>query len=87
MADAQGPSGVAGADGRWHTITCIKYSDGANGTTVAVIVDGVAGPVFHITRPIGNMINNGAVDLGGQGPTANQDSIDGEYQSVSYRVG
>ena len=52
-----------------------------------MIVDGVAGPVYRIPGHIGNMINQDAVDLGGQGPTANKDSIDGQYISVSYSVG
>ncbi len=87
VINAQGPKSIDVADGNWHTITCIKFPDTTAGSSVQVIVDGVAGPVFHISHLIGNMINTGAVDLGGQGPTANKDSIDGRYISVSYSVG
>jgi hypothetical protein len=86
IINAQGPKTIDVADGHWHTITCIKYADGASGSAVQVIVDGVAGPVYRSSRPIGDMVNNGAVDLGGQGPKASKDSIDGQYLSVSYTV-
>ena len=86
VVNAQGPKGLDVADGGWHTITCVKYPDGSTGTNVRVIVDGVAGPVFHTSNPIGNMISNDPVDLGGQGRIANKDSIDGQYSSVSYTV-
>ena len=86
VANAQGPRGVDIANGRWHTITCIKYRDGSTGTNVQVIVDGVAGPMFHTSTPLGSVISNAPVDLGGQGPIANKDSIDGRYASVTYTV-
>ena len=86
VVNAQGPRGLDIANGQWHTITCIKYRDGSTGTNVQVIVDGVAGPIFHTRAPLGNVISNAAVDLGGQGPIANKDSIDGQYVSVTYTV-
>jgi hypothetical protein len=86
VVNAQGPHGLDIADGNWHTITCTKYADAAGGTDVQVIVDGVAGPMVHSSRPIGDVINNDAVDLGGQGPTANKDSINGQFSFVSYSV-
>jgi hypothetical protein len=86
VVNAQGPKGLDVANGFWHTITCIKYPDASGGTNVQVIVDGVAGPVFHSRVPIGNVISTAPVDLGGQGPVANKDSIDGQYSSVSYTV-
>jgi hypothetical protein len=86
VVNAQGPKGLDVADGFWHTITCIKFPDGAGGTAVRVVVDGIAGPVFHSRVPIGNVISTAPVDLGGQGPVANKDSIDGQYLSVSYTV-
>lgn len=87
VINAQGPKTIDVADGNWHTIECIKFADTATGSSVQVIVDGVAGPLFHISHLIGDMVNTGAVDLGGQGPTANKDSIDGQYTFVSYSVG
>ena len=86
VESAQGPAGVDVADGHWHTITCVKFRDGAHGTDVQVIVDGRAGPLTGSRTPIGNVVNNDPVDLGGQGPVANKDSIDGEYMFVSYSV-
>jgi hypothetical protein len=86
VLNAQGPRGLDIADGKWHTITCIKYPDGSTGTNVQVVVDGVAGPMFHTSTRIGNVISSDPVDLGGQGPIANKDSIDGQYSSVSYTV-
>jgi hypothetical protein len=86
VANAQGPAGVDVADGFWHKITCTKFADGSNGTDVQVVVDGVAGPMTHSRTPIGDVISNAAVDLGGQGPVANKDSIDGRYSFVSYTV-
>ena len=46
----------------------------------------MAGPMFHTSRPIGNVMDSDPVDLGGQGPTANKDSIDGQFTFVSYSV-
>jgi len=86
VVNAQGPRGLDVADGYWHSITCIKFPDAAGGTNVQVIVDGVAGPIYHSRIRIGDVINSSAVDLGGQGPIANKDSIDGTYSSVSYTV-
>ena len=85
IVNAQGPKSIDIADGSWHTVICVKSADNASGTNVQVFVDGVAGPVFHST-PIGNVVSNDPVDLGGQGPKANKDSIDGQYQSVTYTV-
>jgi hypothetical protein len=85
IVNAQGPKSIDIADGGWHTIICVKSADSASGTDVQVFVDGVAGPVFHSAR-IGSVISNDPVDLGGQGPKANKDSIDGQYQSVTYTV-
>jgi hypothetical protein len=85
IVNAQGPKTIDVADGNWHTITCVKSADGPGGTSVQVIVDGIAGPVFHAAA-IGNVISNDPVDLGGQGPKATKDSIDGQYSSVSYTV-
>jgi hypothetical protein len=73
------------ANGNWHTIVCVKSADGPSCTTVQVIVDGIAGPIFH-SAPMGNVISNDPVDLGGQGPKATKDSIDGQYTLVSYVV-
>ena len=87
VINAQGPKTIDIADGNWHTIVCVKYPDSTGGSSVQVTVDGVAGPVYRIPGLIGNMINNASVDLGGQRPTANKDSIDGQYISVSYSVG
>jgi hypothetical protein len=84
--NAQGPKSIDIANGSWHTIVCYKSPDGPTGTSVQLAVDGVLGPVFH-SAAIGNVISNDPVDLGGQGPKANQDSIDGQYTSVSYVVG
>lgn len=86
VIDAQGPKSIDIADGRWHTITCIKYRDGVAGSSAQVLVDAVAGPLYTSGTPVGNVIGTGGVDLGGQGTVANKDSIDGEYASVSYTV-
>jgi hypothetical protein len=86
VVDAQGPKSIDIADGGWHTIQCVKSADSAGHTQVQVIVDGLAGPVLR-SLAIGNITFTGdEVDLGGQGPQANKDSIDGQYQSVSYVV-
>ncbi len=85
IVNAQGPA-IDIADGNWHTITCTKYADGSSGTDVQVTVDGVAGAMYKTHVRIGNVISNDAVDLGGQGPTANKDSINGEYEYVGYTV-
>jgi hypothetical protein len=87
VVNAQGPKSIDIANGFWHTIECIKSADGPTSTSVQVIVDGVAGLVFHSTSPIGNVISSDPVDLGGQGPTANKDSIDGQFSFVTYSVG
>jgi hypothetical protein len=87
IINAQGPKSIDVADGNWHTIVCIKYADSATSSSVQVVVDGVAGSLFHSGRRIGDMVNTGSVDLGGQGPLANKDSIDGQYTLVSYSVG
>jgi hypothetical protein len=88
MVNAAGPKNIDVADGKWHTIVCVKSKDTASGTNVLVYVDGVAGAVFHTNTPIGNMsFGNDAVDLGGQSAKANKDSIDGQYESVSFSVG
>ena len=86
IVNAQGPKNIDVANGTWHTIVCYESPDSSTGTNVQVIVDGVAGPIFH-TKAIGNVISNDPVDLGGQGPKASKDSIDGRYISVSYSVG
>jgi len=87
VINAQGPHGLDIADGNWHTITCTKFADTSGGTDVQVVVDGVAGPMFHTSKPIGNVMDSDPVDLGGQGPTANKDSIDGQFTYVSYSIG
>src|SRR5207248_2052643 len=84
---AAGPKNIDVADGNWHYIVCVKFPDTASGTNVRVYVDGVAGTVFHTSTRIGNIaFSNDAVDLGGQGPTANKDSIDGRYEYVVFTV-
>ncbi len=85
IVNAQGPKSIDIADSNWHTIVCVKYADTASGTNVRVFVDGVAGPLFH-SAPIGNIISSDPVDLGGQGPKASKDSIDGRYEFVTFTV-
>lgn len=85
IVNAQGPKSIDIANGAWHTIICVKSPDSRAGTMVQVTVDGVAGPIFH-SKPIGNVISKDPVDLGGQGPKASPDSIDGRYISVTYAV-
>ena len=88
IVNAAGPKSIDVADGKWHTIVCVKSKDTTSGTNILVYVDGVAGAVFHTNTPIGNMsFGSDAVDLGGQSAKANRDSIDGQYQSVSFSVG
>jgi hypothetical protein len=72
------------ADGNWHTVTCIKYPDGASGTKVVVIVDGVAGHAAWSRTPIGNVKPTGALRLGGRSSLASSDSLDGWISSLSY---
>jgi hypothetical protein len=74
------------ADGQWHTITCIKFPDTARGTEVIVIVDGVAGTPKWSHTPIGDVIPNGAVRLGGRSSKASTDSLDGWISRLSYTV-
>jgi hypothetical protein len=85
IVNAQGPKSIDVADGGWHTIICVKLADTVGGTDVHVVVDGLAGPWFRVA-PIGSIVSNDKVDLGGQGPIANKDSIDGQYQFVTYTV-
>jgi len=63
----------------------VKLADTASGTDVRVYVDGVAGALYHSAR-IGSIISSSPVDLGGRGPKADKDSIDGRYQSVLFTV-
>ena len=86
IVNVQGPKSIDIANGKWHTIVCIKAADGPTTGAALVLVDGVPGLVFH-TKPIGNVISKAPVDLGGQGPKATTDSIDGQYTSVSYVIG
>jgi hypothetical protein len=74
------------ANGQWHTIECVKYTDGASSTAVLVIVDGVSGATAHSPTRIGDVISSQPVDLGGQGSTANGDSLDGRVSLVKYVV-
>jgi len=80
-----GPKNIDVADGRWHYIVCIKFPDTASGTNLRVTVDGVLGPIVHSSERLGSIVfTNDAVDLGGQGPIANKDSIDGSYEYVVF---
>ena len=82
-----GPKNIDVADGIWHYIVCVKLPDTASGTSVRVVVDGVIGPTFHTSKPLGNFVfTNDAVDLGGQSAKANKDSIDGQYEYVVFTV-
>lgn len=72
------------ADGRWHTVTCIKYADTARGTKVVVIVDGVAGAPKWSRTPIGAVLPTGAIRLGGRSARASSDSLDGWISSASF---
>lgn len=85
IVNAQGPKSIDVANGAWHTIECVKSADSGGATQVQVFVDGVAGPLYH-TAAIGDVMSNDAVDLGGQSAKASKDSIDGQYQSVTYAV-
>jgi hypothetical protein len=82
---ANGPA-IDVADGAFHTITCVKYADGAHRTRVQVTVDGVAGPAVHSRTRIGNMISDAAVKLGGRSTTASSDSLDGRVSWVYYAL-
>jgi hypothetical protein len=74
------------ADGKWHTIVCVKNADTSTHTTVTVIVDGVAGkPSVSRTR-IGIIIPTGPVDLGGRSSLASSDSLDGYISSLSFSL-
>ena len=75
------------ADGRWHTITCIKYADTPQGTKVVVIVDGVAGAAKWSRTPIGNVLPTGLVRLGGRSSKASTDSLDGWISKVAFKTG
>jgi hypothetical protein len=75
------------ADGRWHTVTCVKYPDTSHGTKVVVIVDGVAGPAKWSRTPIGNVLPTGLVRLGGRTARASTDSLDGWISRLSFRLG
>jgi hypothetical protein len=85
VVNAQGPKSIDVADGRWHTILCVKSADSAGVTLVRVYVDGIGGLLVR-SPAIGNIISSDTVDLGGQGPKANRDSIDGQYSYVTYVV-
>ena len=85
VVNAQGPKSIDVADGGWHTILCVKSADSASGTNVRVYVDGLGGLLVH-SAPIGNIISGDPVDVGGRGPKADTDSIDGQYSNVTYVV-
>ena len=72
------------ADGRWHTVTCVKSPDTARGTKVVVIVDGVAGKAQWSSSAIGSVHPAGKVDLGGRSSVASSDSLDGWLRSISF---
>jgi hypothetical protein len=74
------------ADGKWHTITCIKYPDTVRGTQVVVIVDGVAGPPKLSHSPIGDVKPVGPVRLGGRSALAATDSLDGWISKLSFTL-
>ena len=74
------------ADGRWHTITCIKYPDTASGTKVVVIVDGIAGKPKWSHTPIGRINPIGPVRLGGRSTLASTDSLDGWISKVAFTL-
>jgi hypothetical protein len=74
------------ADGQWHTITCIKYPDTAQGTEVVVIVDGVPGTPKWSRTPIGTIAPAGSVRLGGRSSKASTDSLDGWISSVGFAL-
>ncbi len=74
------------ADGRWHTITCIKYPDTASGTRVLVIVDGVAGSPKTSRTPIGDICPTGAVRLGGRSASTSTDSLDGWISALRFSL-
>jgi hypothetical protein len=80
---AFGPS-VDVADGRWHTITCVKFPDTRHGTEVLVIVDGVAGKPGWSSSPIGNIEPTGMLRLGGRSTLASSDSLDGWISSLQF---
>ncbi len=82
---AVGPN-IDVADGRWHTITCIKYADTAKGTKVVVIVDGVAGKPKWSSTPIGSIRPVGGVRLGGRSAVASTDSLDGWIKRVGFKL-
>ncbi|MFI5099192.1 MAG: hypothetical protein ACHQE5_01550 [Actinomycetes bacterium] len=82
---AVGPN-IDVADGKWHTITCVKYPDTAKGTEVVVIVDGVAGKPKWSRTPIGDIRPVGGVRLGGRSSVASTDSLDGWIQRLSFRL-
>ena len=75
------------ADGRWHTITCVKYADTSRGTKVVVYVDGVAGPAKWSRTPIGNVLPTGLVRLGGRSSKTSTDSLDGWISKVTFTTG
>lgn len=83
---ANGPA-IDVTDGAFHTITCVKFADEATRTAVQVTVDGVRGPLVHSRTPIGDMISNDPVDLGGRSSKASSDSLDGRVSRVYYALG
>ena len=82
---AYGPK-IDVADGRWHTITCIKSPDTSQGTKVVVVVDGVAGAAKWSKRPIGDVSPTGKIRLGGRSALASSDSLDGYIKALSFSV-
>jgi len=72
------------ADGRWHTITCIKFPDTRSSTEVLVIVDGVQGKPGWSSTPIGNIEPTGMLRLGGRSTLASSDSLDGWISSLQF---
>jgi hypothetical protein len=75
------------ADGKWHTVKCVKFADTAGGTKVVVYVDGIAGPAKWSKTPIGNVLPTGLVRLGGRSSAASSDSLDGWISKVTFKTG
>jgi hypothetical protein len=82
---AYGPA-IDVADGKWHSITCVKYPDTASGTQVVVFVDGIAGKPKWSHTPIGAIRPAGLLRLGGRSALASTDSLDGWISKVAFTL-
>lgn len=67
------------ADGRWHTVTCVRTA-----TAVVIEVDGVQRGRARVAT--GNVVNNAPVKIGAKNLRGDNDQFHGAIRSVTFHV-